>query len=197
MTDDSFETSIAQYLAALRAGDREAENDVWALAYDELRRVAHRLLRREAQPISLQTTALVHKAYVRLVTRGTIAVADKQHFFALVARMMRRILVDDARRRCADKRGGKEGIESLTSLGDIPMDDGCRLVDLDVALSDLARVDPRKAAIVELHFFAGYPFTDIAELLDCSPKTVQRHWQLAKAWLFTALSDSNRPPAVG
>jgi RNA polymerase sigma factor (TIGR02999 family) len=162
------------------------------LVYDELRRVAHQILRREPKQRRVQTTALVHEAYLRLFKDGRIEASHRRHFFALVARAMRRILVDGARARQAEKRGGEDPASSLSELGDVAAPDTSGILELDLALHNLARVDERKAAIVELHYFGGYGFAEIGQLMSCSEKTVQRQWQLAKAWLFNALNPSGQ-----
>jgi RNA polymerase sigma factor (TIGR02999 family) len=189
---ENSDTSIAHYLAALRAGDPAAESALWALVYDELRRVAHQILRREQKQRDVQTTALVHEAYLRLFKDGRIEASHRRHFFALVARVMRRILVDGARARQAEKRGGEDPASSLSELGDVAAPDTSGILELDLALHDLARVDERKAAIVELHYFGGYEFAEIGQLMSCSEKTVRRQWLLAKAWLFNALNPSGQ-----
>ncbi len=156
--------------------------------YAELRRLAHHYMRAERTSHTLQTTALVHEAYLRLAGVDRMQFRDRAHFIAMAATMMRRILVDYARAHARDKRGG--GI-SVTSLHDVAV--GSRqdvdLVALDDALERLARFDPRQARIVELRFFGGLTIEETAEALGVSAKTVKRDWAIAKAWLHQELAE--------
>lgn len=180
---------ITQLLAAWREGDRDALDRLVPRVYDELRRVADRHLRRERSDHTLQPTALVHEAYLRLTGAERPAWRDRLHFFAVAAQVMRRILVDHARARRAEKRGGGARL--------LPLDDGAagaeravELVALDDALEALAKVDPRKARIIELHYFAGLTVAETAEVLGRSVSTVVLEARLARAWLVSALRES-------
>ena len=162
--------------------------DLVPAVYAELRRLAHHYMRAERTSHTLQTTALVHEAYLRLAGVDRMQFRDRAHFIAMAATMMRRILVDYARAHARDKRGG--GI-SVTSLQDVAV--GSRqdvdLVALDDALERLARFDPRQARIVELRFFGGLTIEETAEALGVSAKTVKRDWAIAKAWLHQELAE--------
>jgi RNA polymerase sigma factor (TIGR02999 family) len=158
------------------------------LVYRELRRLAHRYMARESPGHTLQTTALVHEVYLRLVDVQGVAWQDRAHFFAVCAQMMRRILTDFARSRHYLKRGGgaiRVSFEEALAASHQPPAD---LVALDDALGALARVDPRKAQVVELRFFGGLSAEETAEALKVSPQTVMRDWKTAKAWLLRELS---------
>ena len=157
------------------------------MVYDELRRLARAHLRAERNP-SLEPTALVHELYLRLVDRDRMTIRDRTHFFAIAARVMRQVLVDHARRRLADKRGGgvtiiglEAGIEPATT----PRVD---VLVIDEALDQLKSVDERLCRVVELRFFGGLNIEEAAEALAVSPATVERDWAMAKAWLFQRLS---------
>jgi len=158
------------------------------LVYGELRRMARRYLQREQPGNTLQPTALVNEAFLRLVEASGVSWQDRAHFFAISAQIMRRILVDAARARGSRKRGG--GVERLDlneSVDVLPELDS-RLVDLDDALEALAQFDARKARVVELRFFAGLSVKETAEVLKISPESVKRDWRLARAWLMHELS---------
>jgi RNA polymerase sigma factor (TIGR02999 family) len=165
----------------------------FALVYDELLRVAHRHLAREAEGHSLSTTALVHEAYLRLRDQGTGAFNDRIHFFAMAARAMRRILVDHARRHHAAKRGSnprRVPLESVERLGDGALDVEERaelLVALDEALVRLAELDSRQAQVVELRFFGGLTEEETAEALGIGLRTAKRDWAKARSWLYQTL----------
>jgi RNA polymerase sigma factor (TIGR02999 family) len=169
-------------------GDREALESLMEVVYAELRRLAHSYLRRERPGNTLQSTALVHEAYLRLIDQKYVTWQSRAHFFGIAASMMRRILVDHARSRQASKRGA--GIRLLTIddavAGPEPRD--LNLVELDQALENLARIDPQQSRIVELRFFAGLSIDDTAEVLKISPATVKREWSMAKAWLHREMS---------
>ena len=187
-------TGSAEITALLRAwggGDAAALDRLTTLVYDELRRMARRHMRKEAAGNTLQTTALVNEAYLRLVDMKDAGWQDRTHFFAVSAQVMRRILVDAARARGAAKRGGAGGRVAGVDLDRIPSVDTGRaaeLVALDDALEELARMDPRKARVVELRFFGGLSVEETAAVLRVSQQTVLRDWKLAKAWLTRSLS---------
>ena len=159
------------------------------LVYDELRRLARRYMNREGAGHLLQTTALVNEAYIRLIDAKQVKWQNRAHFFAISARVMRRILVDFARRRNQLKRGGGKGIE--VSLGEVVPasgEQGADLIAVDDALTALAALDPRQSQVVELRFFGGLKDNEIAEVLKVSHGTVRRDWRLARAWLHRELS---------
>lgn len=180
----------ADLSALLRAwgdGDQQALEKLTPIVYDELHRLASRYMKRERAGHSLQTTALVHEAYIRLVDYKRMEWQDRTHFFAVSAQLMRRILVERARRRNL-KRGG--GIPHI-SLDDAAMVGSGRaadLVALDDAMNALARLDPRKVQVVEMRFFGGLKVEEIAEVLKISEVTVMRDWSTAKAWLYRELT---------
>ena len=158
------------------------------LVYQELRRLAGNYLRRERVDHTLQPTALVHEAYLRLVHGNSVSWESRAHFYAIAAKLMRRVLVDHARSRNAAKRGGLAEKVSLDEARDLPPAATNDLVALDGALQDLARTYPRKSEVVELKFFGGLDVKEIAEVLQVSPKTVLRDWQFAKLWLCRELA---------
>ena len=188
MSEPDDERHVTKLLVEWRRGDEAALARLIPIVYEELRRVASARLRGEGTDHTLQTTALVHEAYVRLVGLDRMALRNRTHFFAMAARLMREILVDHARRRNALKRGG--GI-TVVGLADVAAPDEARLVDilaLDKALMDLAALDQRLSRVVELRFFVGLSIAEAAEALEVSPATVERDWTVAKAWLLRRLS---------
>jgi RNA polymerase sigma factor (TIGR02999 family) len=154
------------------------------LVYAELRRLAAGYLRRERVGHTLQPTALVHEAYLRMVDQTQVRWQNRAHFFGVAAQMMRRILVDHARSQHAEKRGGDVQKLSLDENIDVSGTRAAELVALDEALERLAEIDPQKSRVVELRFFGGLSVEETAEVLGVSAPTVKRHWRLAKAWLF-------------
>ena len=181
-------TDTTQLLRAWASGDSEALEELTPRVYRELRRMAARLLRNERPGFSLQSTDLVHEAYLRLVNARELEWQHRAHFFAVSATLMRRILLDRARRRAASKRGGKQEPLDLTRTLDIAQTKARQLVALDDALNALAEVDPRKSRIVELRFFGGLSVKETAEVVKVSSDTVMRDWKMARAWLLTELS---------
>jgi RNA polymerase sigma-70 factor, ECF subfamily len=175
-------------LSAWSRGEESALAELTPIVHHELRRLARSFLRREREGHTLQTDALVNEAYVRLVDLGQIPWRDRTHFFALTARLMRRILVDYARSRQYQKRGGGLQRVPLEVAGDVSLARGDDLVALDDALAALASVDPRKAQVVELRHFGGLSVAEVAEALAVSEQTVMRDWRLAKMWLMRELS---------
>jgi len=184
---------ITALLAEWSKGDRQALERLAPLVYDELRRLASHYLRRERPGHTLQSTALVHEAYLKLVGQRNVLWQNRAHFFGIAAKMIRRILVDYARARSAEKRGsGKQCLsldEAVVLLGGPNLD----LLDLDDALEKLARIDDRQSRLVELRFFAGLSLEETSEVLQISVATAKRDWSSAKAWLWRELQ--RRPPA--
>jgi RNA polymerase sigma factor (TIGR02999 family) len=184
------EETITQLLARWSSGDREAAERVLPQIYDELRRIAGRQLRQERGDHTLQATAIVHEAYLRLAGQAGLEWPSRAHFFAFAAHLIRRILVDHARRRNRAKRGGLVQKVTLFEAADLALEKSPDLLALDEALSGLEKVDPRKATIVELKFFAGLTLDEVAEQLGISTETVSREWRRARAWLYSALQTS-------
>ena len=164
-------------------GDKTALDKLMPLVYDELRAIAHRHMRRERAGHSLQTTALVNEAYMRLVDQRNVQWQNRVHFFAIAAQFMRRILVDHARGRQRARRGGGAFNLSLDEAGLVTGERAAELIRLDDALRDLEAVDPRKGRLVELRFFGGLSIEETAEALGISSRTVMREWRMAKAFL--------------
>jgi RNA polymerase sigma factor (TIGR02999 family) len=179
---------VTDLLLSWRQGDDAALGRLIPVVYDELRRVARRRLRNESQGHALQSTALVHEVYLRLVDVDRITVKNRTHFFALAAKLMRQILVDHARRQHADKRGGRATIVSVDGVLPVAQPSSVDVLALDQALCALSSIDHRQCRVVELRFFAGLNIDEAAEVLGVSPATVEREWALAKAWLYRQLS---------
>jgi RNA polymerase sigma factor (TIGR02999 family) len=181
---------LSKLLRAWSSGDQSALNGLTPLVYDELRRLAHRYMERERPGHTLQTTALVNEAYMRLVDYKRMQWQDRAHFFAVSAQVMRRILVDHAR-SLNIKRG--RGVQHLTldEVAVVAADRTSDLVALDEALNELARLDPRKVQIIEMRFFGGLSAEETAEVLKVSPATVRRDWSIAKLWLYRELGGGN------
>jgi len=184
--DDPAERSITQLLVDSRSGDGFALDRLMPLVYDELRRLARSYMRNEAVGHTLQPTALVHDAYLRLVN-SDIALQDRAHFLAVAARLMRRILVDHARAKGRQKRGGGLRV-TLTDALDAVSQPDLDILDLEDAIVSLSEIDERKGKVVELHFFGGLSYDETAETLGISPATVDRELRFAKAWLHHELS---------
>lgn len=183
-------SDITGLLLAWQGGDAAALDRLLPLVYEELRRIAHRQLSRERPGHTLSTTALVHEAYLRLVDQNRAEWADRAQFFAIAARLMRRVLVDAARFRLAGKR---EGIRKRVTLDaqELSLEDRADLlVAVDEALERLAAVDERAGRVVECRFFGGYTENETAEALGITDRTVRRDWVRAKAWLYEALRDA-------
>ena len=190
----SLPANITGLLKAWSTGNSAAQEQLIPLVYDELRRVARAYRRKIGVGDTLQTTALVHEAYMRLVDIPNVDWNDRVHFFALSAKLMRRILVDAARARGAAKRGGPVGVFHHPNLDEIPAPDSERasvLIALDEALSRLTEFDPRRARIVELRVFGGLSVEETTHALGLSPRSVIRDWNVAKAWLMRELSGQN------
>lgn len=184
--------TVTEALNSLARGDEGALNQLLPVVYREMRLLAANYLRAERPGHTLQPTALAHEAYLRLVGRDHSHWQNRAHFLAVAARAMREILVDHARRRKAQKRGGGQPVtvlsEALSVAGDRPI----AFDDLDNALVDLAKLSDRQARVVELRFFGGLSIEETAEVLSISPVTVKRDWATARAWLYRELSGSER-----
>jgi len=178
---------VTQLLLAWSQGDRSALDRLIPLVYEELRRLAHRYMGQERTGHTLQTTALVNEAYLRLIDSSQVQWQNRAHFFAVSAQLMRRILVDFARAHRNLKRGGEAQRVSLDEALLAPQEPDADLVALDEALTALAAIDPRQAQAVELRFFGGLSVEETAEVLKVSPETVHRDWRVAKAWLLREL----------
>ena len=183
---------ITSLLLAWRGGDAEALAAVMPLVYRQLKNIASRLLRARSRNGTLQTTALVHEAYLRIIDLERLSWQDRAHFFAMSARLMRRILVDHARYRGRAKRGGGETVLQLDELSPIPVEQATGVLELDEALHALAEHDSQMARIVELRFFGGLNREEIAEALGISSATATRRWRTARAWLVLYLSKEAR-----
>ena len=185
-------SSVTELLRAWGQGDAQALEHLTPLVYQELRRIAGRYMARERRDHTLQATALVNEAYLRLVDAKEVSWHDRAHFFAISSQTMRRILVDFARARRSRKRGsGAKALPLEESLA-VQGQPGADLVALDDALNALATADPRKSRVVELRFFGGLSVEETAEVLKVSPETVKRDWKLARAWLLRELSHETR-----
>jgi RNA polymerase sigma factor (TIGR02999 family) len=169
-------------------GDKAALDQLIPIVYDELRRQAARYLRRERVGHTLQTTALIHEAYIRLVDQRNVRWQNRAHFYGIAAQLMRRILVDHARSKGRAKRGGSDIRVSLEDSTVVTNSQDLDIVALDQALERLAIIDPQQAKIVELRFFSGLTVEETAEVLSISPATVKREWSMAKAWLHREIN---------
>jgi len=174
---------VTDLLVRWRDGDEGALESLIPLVYAELRSLAHHYLRRERVDHTLQSTALVHEAYVRLVGHPAPALHNRAHFFGVAARLMREILVDHARAQQAAKRGGGASVLTLEDAVDRAQPEGVDVLKLDDALNELARLDPRQSRIVELRYFTGLSIDETADVLGISAATVSREWTTARAWL--------------
>ena len=179
---------VTQLLVAWGDGDQTARDQLMPLVYTELHRLAHRHIKKERPGHTLQTSALVNEAYLRLVDQRDVQWQSRAHFFGIAAQMMRRILVDYARNRQFAKRGGKGLQVSLDVELVATKQRSADVVSLDDALNELATIDERKGRVVELKFFGGCSIEETAEVLGVSPGTVMRDWTLAKAWLRRTMS---------
>ncbi|MFL6228386.1 MAG: sigma-70 family RNA polymerase sigma factor [Pyrinomonadaceae bacterium] len=180
---------ITRLLEDWSNGDKSAYDELIPLVYDELHRLAHHYMSGERRGHTLQTTALVGEAYLRLAGHGGVRWQNRTHFLAIAARLMRRILVDHARANARQKRGGGAEMFSLDETAVVSPARSADLVALDEALTQLAEIDPRKARVVELRFFGGLNVEETAETLGVSPNTVIRDWGMARAWLHKELTD--------
>ena len=172
-------------------GNKVALDELTPLVYDELRRIARRHMSHERSGHTLQTTALVNEAYLRLVSQKEVRWQDRAHFFALSAQLMRHILIDHARKRGVKKRGGGGQQVTLDEVAIVSQERDDELMALDEALKELASRDELKGRIVELRYFGGLNVEEVAEVLQIAPVTVKRHWKAAKAWLYHALKSGD------
>lgn len=180
---DDSPHEVSRLLQNLEQGDREAFADLLPLVYDELHRLAQAYMSREQHGHTLQTTALLHEAYLRLAQQEDKRWQNRAHFYATAATVMRHVLVDHARARQRDKRGGQALQVSLGAAADKSEEQGWELLALNDALQTLAKMDVQQARVVELRFFGGLTMEEIAEALSISLSTVEREWRLARAWL--------------
>jgi RNA polymerase sigma-70 factor, ECF subfamily len=198
LVDPRESAEITDLLKAWGRGDSAALDRLTPLVYERLRRMAHGYMRHERPGHTLQATALVNEAFLRLVDARDLEWADRAHFFAMCARVMRRILVDAARSRAAVKRGGqavRPEHSTAIDLDQLPMPGtelSAQVCALDDALNALARIDPRRAQVIELRFFGGLSVEETGQVLELSPQTVMRDWRLARAWLARELAQSSQ-----
>jgi RNA polymerase sigma-70 factor, ECF subfamily len=185
----SSAADVTGLLLAWRAGEREALDRLMPRVYEELRRIAHHQLGRERRDHTLGTTALVHEAYIRLIDQTRVEWQDRTHFFAVAARLMRRVLVDHARRHRAGKRSGGRTRVSLADAALLADERADLLVAVDEALTRLARLDERLGRVVECRFFGGLTEEETAAALGVTARTVRRDWVKAKGWLYQELGD--------
>lgn len=181
-------SDLTQMLARMSAGDREALDRVLPVIYTELKELAQRELRRERPDHTLNATALVHESYLKLAQLENLSWEGRAHFFGAASSVMRRLLIDHARRRAAGKRGAGAGHVSLEDVVVAARETPEELVALDEALGRLERIDPRQAAVVECRFFAGMGIEETAQALGVSPATVKRDWSVARAWINRELT---------
>jgi len=195
--EESPAVDITQLLQDWQRGDREALDRLMPLVYDELHLIATRHLARERRERTLQTTALVNEAYMKLVGQRKVDWQNRAHFFALAAQLMRRIILDDARRRQREKHGGDavlvsiDDVEISTPSGAV---DAVDVLELDRALTDLEAIDADQSRIVELRFYGGLTIEETAEVMGVSIATIKREWAMAKGWLFRALTGGTPSP---
>jgi RNA polymerase sigma-70 factor, ECF subfamily len=178
---------VTVLLSALKRGDDAAAAQLMPLIYDELRRLAASYMRRERTDHTLQATALVHEAYLKLVEQRSTDWQSRAHFFGVAAQLMRRILVDHARGHLRQKRGGDHVKVSLDEALVFAEQQADEVLAVDDSLNELAKIDPRQARVVEMRFFGGLSVEEAADVLGVSPKTVKREWSVAKAWLTADL----------
>jgi RNA polymerase sigma-70 factor, ECF subfamily len=191
LPDHAASADVTVLLTQLADGDQEAASQLVPLVYSELRRMAARYMRRERVDHTLQTTALVHEAYLKLVEQTSSSWENRAHFFAIAAQIMRHILVDHARGHLREKRGGGQAVLQLDEGLVFSPEQSSELLEVDTALHRLIEIDPRQGKIVELRFFGGLTVEETAAVLGISPKTVKRDWSVAKAWLHGELKQGH------
>ena len=189
--DRSAQPEITQLLLDWRNGEASAFERLMPIVYDELRRLAGAFMRRQSPGHTLQTTALVNEAYLRLIDSDKVNWQSRTHFFAISAQLMRRILVDAARRKQSQKRGGDRLQVTLDERFDIPLENETDMVALDDALKRLSELSPRQSRIVELRYFGGLTEEQVAGTLEISTRTVRRDWSVARAWLYRELTSAS------
>lgn len=182
---------ITQLLQKVNDGDQEALNNLLKLVYDEVKKIASKYLSNEYKRRTIQTTELVHEAYLRLVGNKNLSLENRKHFFGSIANSMRQILVDNARQRNAVKRGSGKTKISLDSVSVMSPETDEEILTLNEALIKLESFDNRLSRIVELRFFTGLTVEETAEILSVSPATIKRDWRFAKAWLYKEMEDNN------
>jgi RNA polymerase sigma factor (TIGR02999 family) len=185
--DKSVSQDITQLLVKWKSGDKEALDSLIPFVYKELKKIASKYLSEERANHTLQTTALVNEAYIRLIKIESIDWQNRAHFFGIASQLMRHILVDYARKRLADKRFNASNKISLQDIPDQIEFKDLDIIALDDALSDFAKIDPEQSRLVELRFFGGLTIEETAEAMQLSPKIVRRKWEIAKMWLAKAL----------
>jgi RNA polymerase sigma factor (TIGR02999 family) len=189
--NDADPANITQMLIDLTDGNAEVVNQILPHIYDELRRLASSYLRRERSDHTLQPTALVHEAYMKLIDQKKVRWQNRAHFFGIAAQVMRRILLDHARKHNAEKRGGEaEKMPIEEEILVVSHAKSAELIALDDALESLASLDEQKAKIVELRYFGGLSIEETAEVLGVSVPTINRQWRIAKAWLYSQIAQS-------
>jgi RNA polymerase sigma factor (TIGR02999 family) len=189
MTPSPTRSELTGLLKEWRGGRREALDRLMPVVHDELRRLARSHMRRERRDHTLQLTGLVNEAYLRLIEQQHVDWQDRGHFFGIASQCMRRVLVDYARQRHAEKRGGNQVIVSFDESLDAAQERGIDVIALDDALTSLAALDSRQAKIVELRYFGGLTIAETARVMDISPATVKRDWETARIWLTHELKD--------
>lgn len=189
----AFPEEITQLLLSWSKGDEAALDQLIPLVYPELRKLARRYMSRESPEHTLQTSALINEAYLRLVDQQAVEWQDRAHFFAVAAQVMRHILIDHARSYLYGKRGAGAQHVPLDKVAVVGHERATELVALDEALTRLAKIDDRKSRIVELRFFGGLSVEETAEAMKVSPITVMREWRAAKAWLYREISETGQP----
>lgn len=196
VADRTPSPNITELLRAWGDGDQSALEQLTPIVYQELHSLARRHMSRENEGHTLQATALIHEVYLRLVEFESVQWQDRAHFFAVCARLMRRILVDFARSHSALKRGGEDRRVTLDEGLIISTDVPAQVMDLEHALTKLAKEDPRKSGVVELRFFGGLTVKETAEVLKVSPDTVMRDWSMARAWILREIDEEERRHAT-
>jgi RNA polymerase sigma factor (TIGR02999 family) len=190
---DNNDHAVSQLLESFKAGRETAPEQLLPLVYTELKRQAARYLRRERAGHTLQATALVHEAYMRLLEQRDVQWQNRAHFIGIASQAMRRILIDHARTRARHKRGGQQPNITLLEHHAVQQGPAIDVLALDQALTRLQRIDERQARIVELRYFGGLSVEETAGVLEISPATVKRDWTMAKAWLFGQLASDASP----
>ncbi len=187
--DAGENSETTRLLRSWAAGDKTALDQLTPSVYQELKRIARHFMKQEQPGRTLQTTALIHEAYLKLIDVTNVNWQDRAHFFAIAAQIMRRILLERARRRVAAKRGGAGRRLNLDEALDVSASPAAEIVALDDALTNLAKQDPRKAQVIELRFYGGLSVLETSEVLKISEASVLRDWRMARAWLLKELSD--------